>query len=52
MALTTYEIAKEITVALVDKLGAQSTTNIETTSKAIGVAFTIILKAIKEAYKD
>jgi hypothetical protein len=47
--MSSYEIAKEITVALVNKLGAQNAGTLETSSKAIGEAFKTILKAINES---
>jgi hypothetical protein len=48
--MTTQEIAKEITIALVNKLGAQSSSSLKTTSEKIGEAFKIIAKAIQESY--
>jgi len=48
--VTIYEIAKEITVALVNKLAGQNSETLKTTSQAIGKAYKIIAKAVEEAH--
>ena len=50
MTITIHELAKEITVALINKLGAQSSSSLKTTSEKIGEAYKIIAKSVEETY--
>lgn len=50
--MTTDEMAKEITVALVNKLGGQTDQTLRDTSQRVGGAFRIIKEAIEGANKD